>query len=112
MGRNMRRIASVAILALVTAFAISPGALGPAWAQGGPPTTTTTTPLTTVTTNGIPPLGWVVMGTVACSAAAPIVGTIVLGREMTAAEVVRSTVGCFLGPVGWISDPLCFQMCR
>ena len=39
---------------------------------------------------------------VMCAAASPIIGTIVLGREMTASEVLRSTFGCFLGPPGWL----------
>jgi subtilisin family serine protease len=38
----------------------------------------------------------------------PIAGTIILGREMTAAEVYRSTLGCFLGPVGLIVGPMLF----
>ena len=37
-----------------------------------------------------------------CAAVSPIIGTIVLGREMTAPEVLRSTFGCFLGPPGWL----------
>ncbi len=51
---------------------------------------------------GITPLGWYAMGSVFCAAAAPIIGTIILNREMTANEVYRSTLGCFLGPLGWI----------
>ncbi|MBI4365482.1 MAG: hypothetical protein HY543_01545, partial [Deltaproteobacteria bacterium] len=30
-----------------------------------------------------------------------MIGTVVLGREMTANEVGRSTLSCFLGPIGW-----------
>ena len=52
--------------------------------------------------HGITPLGWYVMGSVACAAVSPIVGTIVLGREMTLNEVYRSTFGCVLGPLGWL----------
>jgi subtilisin family serine protease len=48
------------------------------------------------------------MGGMFCSAAAPIAGTIILGREMTAAEVGRSTLSCFLGPVGWVLGPHLF----
>jgi len=57
-------------------------------------------PVTTGDT--ITPLGWYAMGSIACAAVAPIVGTIVLGREMTANEVGRSTLSCLLGPVGWL----------
>jgi hypothetical protein len=42
------------------------------------------------------------MGSVACAAVSPIVGTMVLGRELTPNEVYHSTFGCFLGPFGWL----------
>lgn len=101
----------------VTMTAIALAAATPAHAQkvpGGPgpiptptPTPTPTpsqpqTQTTAVGNNGISPLGWYVMGGVFCAAASPIVGTIVLGREMTQSEVWRSTFGCFLGPAGWL----------
>ncbi len=101
----MRRVAAAAVLAL----AVIHGALTPAMAQSagpGPGTGNNTPP--PVTTRTITPLGWYVMGGVACSAATPIIGTIILGREMTAAEVGRSTLGCFLGPVGWVIGPMLF----
>lgn len=101
----MRRIAAAAILG----WAIGVGALAPALAQtgggGGGPTPTRTIPTTTAS---VPPLGIYVMGGIACSAASPIIGTMLLGREMTAAEVGRSTLGCFLGPVGWVLGPMMF----
>jgi subtilisin family serine protease len=50
----------------------------------------------------ITPLGIYALGSVFCAAASPIIGTIVLGREMTTSEVWRSTFGCFLGPPGWL----------
>ena len=50
---------------------------------------------------GLSPAGVFVGGSVFCAAAAPIIGTIVLNREMTANEVYRSTLTCFLGPAGW-----------
>lgn len=65
-------------------------------------------PLPVVRDVAITPLSWYVMGGIACSAVAPIAGTIILGREMTAAEVGRSTLGCFLGPVGWAIAPTLF----
>jgi len=42
------------------------------------------------------------MGSVACTAIAPMLGTVVLGREMTLSAVWHSTLGCALGPVGWL----------
>jgi Subtilase family len=88
----MRRIVAGALLAIVLVF----GANVPAWSQGAGP------PVVTTGTRPIPPLGWYAMGSVFCAAAAPIVGTIVLGREMTANEVYRTTLGCLLGPPGWL----------
>ncbi len=90
----MRRIVTAAILSIATVL----GALTPAFAQRPP-------------NNGLPvevrggptvtPLGWYALGSVGCAAVAPMIGTAVLGREMTANEVGRSTLTCFLGPVGW-----------
>lgn len=37
-----------------------------------------------------------------------MVGTAILGREMTVPEVYRSTMSCFLGPVGWVLGPYLF----
>jgi subtilisin family serine protease len=54
------------------------------------------------------PLGWYAIGSVFCAAAAPILGTIVLQREMTANEVYHSTLGCLLGPPGWLLANLLF----
>jgi hypothetical protein len=48
------------------------------------------------------PLGGYVFGSVFVAAAAPIIGTIVLGRELTPSEVWHSTLTAFLGPVGWV----------
>lgn len=96
----MRQIAATALLAMAVTFG------APAHAQKPPPTRTTTTSVNGG--NGITPLGWYVMGGIMCSAAVPIAGTIILGREMTAAEVGRSTLGCFLGPVGWVLGPVLF----
>jgi subtilisin family serine protease len=101
----MRRVAAAASLAIAVAI----GTLTPAAAQtGGPGPTPTPTRTIPTTTSSIPPLGIYVMGGIACSAASPIIGTILLGREMTAAEVGRSTLGCFLGPVGWVLGPMLF----
>ena len=101
----MRRILAIAVVAI----AIGLGGLAPAWAQfrgggggGG------NTPFVPSTTRLITPLGWYAMGGIACAAISPMIGTVVLGREMTAAEVGRSTLNCFLGPIGWIIGPSLF----
>jgi hypothetical protein len=91
----MRRLARVAILAIATVLS----ALSPALGQVRPSNNVMPPAVTRGT--AITPLGWYAMGSVFCAAAAPIIGTAVLGREMTANEVGRSTLTCFLGPVGW-----------
>ncbi len=93
----MRRV----IAAAMTVIALL--AFTPAWAQRVAiqrPQVPAPTP--TDVGRGITPLGIYAVGSVFCAAASPIIGTIVLGREMTVSEVWRSTFGCFLGPPGWL----------
>jgi len=92
----MRRVATAALLAIAMGF----GALTPALGQIVAPTPTPTPTLADV--RPIPPLSYFVIGSVATAALAPIIGTIVLGREMTPNEVYRSTLTSFLGPIGWV----------
>jgi len=86
--------------------------LAPAYAQvlppppGGPPGAGSRG--LPITTRALTPLGWYAAGGLVCAAVSPMIGTAVLGREMTAAEVGRSTLNCFLGPVGWIIGPSLF----
>jgi hypothetical protein len=100
-GCVMRRLIAAAVLVLALVI----GARGPCFAQseGGEEI------VGIVTAHGhgggfggLSPLGFYVGGSVFCAAAAPIIGTIVLNREMTANEVYRSTLSCFLGPAGWL----------
>lgn len=57
-----------------------------------------------VVTHGstITPLGGFVIGAIGCAAVAPMIGTAVLGRELTIGEAYHTTLGCFMGPVGWL----------
>jgi hypothetical protein len=96
----MRRIAIAAFLAI----ALVSGSYGPARSQplggggGG---------VTSGSSAAITPLGGFVAGAIVTAAVAPIVGTIVLGRELTFNEAYRLTFGSFLGPLGWlIADQL------
>src|SRR3569833_1492612 len=76
-----------------------------------PPPTPTPTPTDSApstATRLMTPLAFYVAGGIVCSAVSPIIGTIILGREMTGAEVGRSTLNCFLGPVGWVIGPMLF----
>ncbi len=41
------------------------------------------------------------IGSFVCAVVSPMVGTVVLGREMTANEVAHTTLGCVGGPIGW-----------
>lgn len=79
-------------------------------AQGGPPPNPIPVPATTTTTGStaLTPLGVYAIAAPVCAAVSPMIGTLILQREMTVAEVWRSTLGCFLGPVGWAIAPLLF----
>jgi hypothetical protein len=94
----MRRFAA----AIVVLIAMVLGSPGPAWAQYGVESEMARVPPVAEHGLGLTPFGWYVGGSIICAAAAPIIGTIVLNREMTANEVYRSTLICMLGPVGWL----------
>ncbi len=94
----MRRFATAALLAI----AMAAPALDSASAQLRPPPPPLRVGVGSARGAAITPLGGYVMGSIACAAVAPIIGTAVLGRELTYSEVYRSTFGCVLGPLGWI----------
>jgi subtilisin family serine protease len=97
----MRRVATAGILVL----AMGLGALQPALGQiNTAPPPTSIEPRSPVIT----PLGIYAIGGIACAAISPMVGTVILGREMTASEVGQSTLSCFLGPIGWLLGPILF----
>lgn len=58
--------------------------------------------LTGQASGNIPAVGIYVGAGIFCAAISPMIGTVVLGREMTTSEVMHSTLGCFLGPPGWL----------
>ena len=90
----MGKLARAVLLAIATVA----GALTPAYGQS------TNFPPPTIIDRGTPitPLGWFVIGSVGCAAVSPMIGTVILGRELTYNEAYRSILGCFLGPVGWL----------
>jgi len=90
----MGKLARAVLLAIATVA----GAVTPAYGQS------TNIPPPTIIDRGTPitPLGWFVIGSVGCAAVSPMIGTVILGRELTYNEAYRSILGCFLGPVGWL----------
>src|ERR1039458_2453900 len=95
----MRRVAIAAILVIATIV----GAHNSAWAQ---PSTAPNIPLPPAARLGPTPLVWYGIGSIACAAVSPMIGTLVLGRELTVTEVDRMVLSCFLGPVGWLLRPV------
>jgi hypothetical protein len=77
----MRRVATAAIVVIATVV----GAHNSAWAQ----TTNFVPPPPPPRVTVITPLGWYAMGGIACAAVSPMIGTLVLGRELTVTEVDR-----------------------
>src|SRR5262245_21423111 len=89
----MRAFAKAAVLAA----AVMIGAHSPAFSQA------TNAPPPVINRGGpITPLGGYVIGSIACAAVSPMIATVVLGRELTIAEAYHLTLGCMLGPVGWL----------
>jgi subtilisin family serine protease len=94
----MRTFARAALLAIAPVA----GSLAPAYAQSTVPPNTPST--VTIVTRGstITPLGWFVIGSIGCAAVSPMIATVILGRELTIGEATHTTLGCMLGPVGWL----------
>src|SRR3569833_4673438 len=99
----MRRLLAKAMVA----FPLALGFATPGWSQAPPPPPPVTTTTATITTTRVlTPLAWYAAGGNVCAAVSPLVGTVLLGREMTGPEVGGSTLNCFLGPVGWVVGPM------
>jgi subtilisin family serine protease len=87
------------------AAALIAGAMAPAFAQSIVPPNVppnNRTPPIIARTHPITPLGWYVIGSIGCAAVSPMIGTVILGRELTLNEAYRSIFGCVLGPIGWL----------
>jgi subtilisin family serine protease len=92
----MKQRARFAVLLLLTLLfgAERANAQGP-----GPGNTTTVT--TTTAGHTFTALQVYGIGSFVCAVVSPMVGTVVLGREMTPNEVAHTTLGCVGGPIGW-----------
>src|SRR5574340_99610 len=99
----MRRLAAP-FLALAIVFGTQVPALGQVCValQCPPPDINRLPPQPPPTRATIPPLGIYALTSVGCAAASPILGTAILGRALTMSEVYHTTLGCFLGPAGWL----------
>src|SRR5215510_5785654 len=97
--RAMRGLAKATLVAIV----IVVGALRSAPAQQTVPIVPNVrVPPPGVVTHNITPLGWFVIGSIGCAAVSPMIATVILGRELTLAEAHHTTLGCMLGPLGWL----------
>ena len=100
----MRRIAAAVVLGIILSLAAHSPARSQACIAANfclpPPPVTSARP--------IPPLAWYGIGSIGCAALSPMIGTLVLGRELTVTEVDRMALSCFLGPVGWVLGPVLF----
>jgi subtilisin family serine protease len=92
----MRRLAAAALLAM----ALLAGGR-PAFAQVGGGGGGAGAAVPASSGAAITPLAGAVMGSLAVAAVAPMVATVVLGRELTVSEVWHLELGIFLGPPGW-----------
>jgi subtilisin family serine protease len=92
----MRGLAKAALAAI----AIVGGAISSAPAQQTVPVPNGRVP--PIVTHNITPLGWYVIGSIGCAAVSPMIASAILGRELTLAEAYHTTLGCMLGPVGWL----------
>jgi subtilisin family serine protease len=90
----MRRFATAAILTTAAVL----GALTPALGQSTAPPP----PIVRVAPPTLTPLGFYAVGSFACVVVSPMIGTAVLGRELTPNEFYHTSLGCMLGPPGWL----------
>jgi subtilisin family serine protease len=92
----MRALVAAAVLAL----AVIAGGREPVLAQSFGPSPGAGT-VAGHAAGALTPLGGAVIGSVAAAAVAPMIGSIVAGRELTTSEVWHIELSLFLGPVGW-----------
>jgi subtilisin family serine protease len=101
----MRRLGSA-----VLAAALALGMQTPASAQVCTFACPNNPPPPPATTHPLPPLGWYAVGSIGCAAVSPILGTAILGRALTLSEAYHTTLGCFLGPAGWLLADLLMSL--
>ncbi len=77
-------------------------------AQAGPPIGVGPAAGIAASSTTFTPLAVFALAAPACMAVSPMVGTALLQREMTAAEVARSSLTCLTGPIGLLVGPSLF----
>jgi subtilisin family serine protease len=90
----MRAFAKAAVLAATVMIGAHTRAFSHATTAPPPPVINRGGPIT--------PLGGYVIGSIACAAVSPMIATVILGRELTISEAYHTTLGCMLGPLGWL----------
>src|SRR4029078_13524892 len=92
-GGCMGRLAGAVLLAIASIA----GALAPADGQSTVPNIPRPP---TIVDRGTPitPLGWFVIGSVGCAAVSPMIGTVIVGRELQLNGAYPHTPRAFLGP--------------
>jgi subtilisin family serine protease len=90
----MRAFAKAAVLAATVMIGAHARAFSHATTAPPPPVINRGGPIT--------PLGGYVIGSIACAAVSPMIATVILGRELTISEAYHTTLGCMLGPLGWL----------
>jgi hypothetical protein len=60
----------------------------------------------------VPAFAQSTIGSIGCAAILPMIGMVILGCEMTLNEAYWSTLGCVLGPVGWLLADALVQILR
>ncbi len=98
----MRRLATIASILIV----LGVGFAAPAAAQDEGSQGAAVVVLSQAHT--ISPLGIYAIGALACTIAAPMINTAILGRPVTPSEFARSALGCAAGPIGWLLAPQLF----
>jgi hypothetical protein len=85
----------------MVAIAMVASAVTPALAQLTPPNNPVPPAIVTRGSPTLTPLGWYAAGSIVCAAVSPMIGTAILGRELTIGEAHHTTLTACWGRVGF-----------